>query len=274
LAVTEAPITARVNAERLMLLSWGRAILLQLAHPLVAAGVADHSSFQAGTVTAMVRLHETLHAMLSLTFGSDADREATLARINGIHKRVNGTLREAAGVFGAGTPYSAEDPALLTWVYGTLLDSALLVYDRLIEPLSDVERDRYCVEAVPVIRGLGVRDGEPRSSAELREYMARMYASGEIAVSGQARELGIALLQPSRAWALTPALRVNRLFTIGLLPPAIRSQYSFDWTDRDQRALDRWTRVLRRMRPWVPNRVALWRAARSRGSHRDHVFAR
>ena len=265
--MTQIAISARVNAERLMLLSWGRAILLQLAHPLVAAGVADHSSFRQGTLTAVVRLHQTLHAMLSLTFGSEADRDAAFANINGIHKRVNGTLREGAGVFPAGTPYSAEDPALLTWVYGTLLDSALLVYDMLIEPLSDRERDRYCVEAVPVIRGLGVSDGEPRSWAQLGEYMSRMYGSGEIAVSGQARELASALLRPSRAWAAAPALRLNRLFTVGLLPPRIREQYAFTWTARDQQALERWTRVLRRTRPWVPQQLALWRAARSRDSY-------
>ena len=52
-----------------MLLGWSRAILLQLAHPLIAAGVAEHSSFRAGAFTAIVRLHETIRSMLALTFG-------------------------------------------------------------------------------------------------------------------------------------------------------------------------------------------------------------
>jgi len=260
--VTAPTISTRINAERLMLLCWGRAILLQMAHPLVAAGIADHSSFREGKVTAVVRLHETVRAMLSLTFGSAAERDATLSRINGIHRRVNGTLRERAGPFDAGMTYSAEDPALLLWVHGTLLESAFLVYERLFVPLSEAERDAYCMEAVPVVRGLGVVDGEPRSSADLSRYMARMYASGQITVSQQARELGAALLAPPLAWAVAPATRVNRLFTVGLLPASIREQYGFPWTAADGRALDRWTRFLHRARPCLPAPVALWREAR------------
>jgi uncharacterized protein (DUF2236 family) len=260
----DAPISARINGERLMLLSWGRAILLQLAHPLVAAGVAEHSSFREGKLTAVTRLHATLRSMLSLTFGTAAQRDATFARINDIHRRVNGTLREATGTFAAGTPYSAEDPALLLWVYGTLLDSALLVYDRLIEPLSEDERDRYCTDGVPVVRGLGVEHGEPRSSSDLARYMTDMYGSGSIAVGGQARELAAALLAPPLAWTAAPATRVNRLFTVGLLPRHIREQYGFSWTTRDERSLEWWTHTLRRVRPWLPDTFALWREARRR----------
>ena len=262
MTVSAPTISARINAERLLLLCWGRAILLQFAHPLVAAGVADHSSFRDGKLTAVVRLHETIRAMLSLTFGTDAARDATLSRINGIHRRVNGTLREGAGRFAAGTAYSAEDPALLLWVHGTLLESAFLVYERLIAPLPVAERDQYCVEAVPVVRGLGVVEGEPQSWAALNDYMRGMYGSDRIAIGGPARELAAALLAPPLAWAVAPATRVNRLFTIGLLPPHIRDQYGFTWTTRDQHALEWWTRVLRRARPWLPNRVTLWPEAR------------
>src|SRR5687767_3094336 len=153
-----------------MLLAWARAILLQLAHPLVAAGVAEHSTFRGGPLTAASRLHHTVRAMLSLTFGSEAARQATLAHINGIHRRVNGTLDENVGVFTAGTPYSAEDPELLLWVHATLLESIPLVYDRLVAPLSEAERDRYCIEAIPTLRALGVPGGEPHTWLGTRAY--------------------------------------------------------------------------------------------------------
>ena len=61
-----------------MLLGWSRAILLQLAHPLVAAGVAEHSTFRGGPLTAVARLHHTVRAMLALTFGDAPARERTL----------------------------------------------------------------------------------------------------------------------------------------------------------------------------------------------------
>ena len=118
------PIVAqRINAERLVLLGWTRAILLQLAHPLIAAGVYDHSSFRAAPFAAASRLHATIRAMLTLSFGTDAEREHALHGIRTIHTRVNGHLRHAVGVFPAGARYSAEDPALVLWVHLTLIES-------------------------------------------------------------------------------------------------------------------------------------------------------
>src|SRR5919108_1604147 len=96
-------ISVRVNAERLVLLGWTRAILLQLAHPLIAAGVYDHSSFRATPWAAASRLHSTIRAMLALSFGTDAEREHALHGIRAIHTRVHGHLTETVGVFPAGT---------------------------------------------------------------------------------------------------------------------------------------------------------------------------
>src|SRR5437868_6215290 len=143
-------VSRRINAERLVILGWVRAILLQLAHPLIAAGVAEHSTFRAGTPAALGRLHQTIGAMLALTFGDEPARETALEAIRSIHRRVHGALRTACGPFPAGTPYSAEDPALLLWVHATLIDSIVRVYDRLVMPLTDADRDAYCADAVDV----------------------------------------------------------------------------------------------------------------------------
>src|SRR5918994_3653424 len=102
----ERLVSRRVNAERIVVLSWSRAILLQLAHPLVAAGVAEHSSFRHGRLTAARRLHQTIRAMLALTFGDDGARTHALEGIRGIHRRVHGRLHAAVGFFPAGAPYS------------------------------------------------------------------------------------------------------------------------------------------------------------------------
>jgi uncharacterized protein (DUF2236 family) len=255
-------IAERVNAERLALLGWSRAILLQLAHPLVAAGVADHSTFREGRLMAARRLHHTVGSMLSLTFGSEAERAATLELINGIHRRVNGVLREDTGVFRAGTRYSAEDPALLLWVHATLIDSMLLVYARLVAPVTDAERDEYCREAAPLVRALGASDGVPETFDDVQRYLARMYASGEIVVSREARDLAGAVIEPPLSWIVAPARKINRSVTLGLLPPHVRAQYGFPWIDDDDRAFERWMRVLRRARRATPKWIALWAAAR------------
>src|SRR5215471_18950789 len=85
-------ITWKVNREIIVVAGWGRAILLQLAHPLVAAGVADHSSFRGSLMTGFRRFSSTVRAMLSLTFGSAEEAVDAAAGINCIHDRVFGRL--------------------------------------------------------------------------------------------------------------------------------------------------------------------------------------
>jgi uncharacterized protein (DUF2236 family) len=242
-----------------MLLGWSRAILLQLAHPLVAAGVADHSSFRDGGLAAARRLHLTVKAMLGLTFGDRSGRAAALDGILAIHRRVHGHIPAAAGRFAAGTPYSAEDPDLVLWVHATLLDSIPPIYDRLVRPVTASERDAYCAEAAAVAVDLGARAHEvPRTWNDLRAYLDRMYASGSIAVSAQARELASAVLEPPFAPFVAPVAWANRLVTVGLLPGRIRAEYGFVWTDAQQRALARLTSTLRLLRRMTPAAIALW----------------
>jgi uncharacterized protein (DUF2236 family) len=259
---TDAPVASRLNAERVVLLGWSRAILLQFAHPLVAAGVSEHSAFREGRLSAAARLHHTVGSMLSLTFGSEADREATLALINGIHRRVNGGLREDVGIFRAGTSYSAEDPALLHWVHATLMESIPLVYERIVAPLTDEERDAYCREAAQLPQLLGAPEPGPGTWRELKAYLAMMYESGAIAVGPQAMELARAVLAPPFARLVAPAAYLNRIVSVGLLPAHIREQYGFSWTARDERALGRSLRLLRTVRRVIPDRLALWAEAR------------
>jgi len=69
--VVAGGVAWRIHRERVLLAGWGRAILLQLAHPTVARGVAEHSGFTAERWGRLRRLHRTLSAMLALTFGSE-----------------------------------------------------------------------------------------------------------------------------------------------------------------------------------------------------------
>jgi uncharacterized protein (DUF2236 family) len=246
-----------------VLLGWARAILLQLAHPLVAAGVADHSSFRDGGLAAARRLHLTVKAMLGLTFGGERGRAAALDGILAIHRRVHGHLPAAAGRFAAGTPYSAEDPDLVLWVHATLLDSIPLIYDRVVRPVTAAERDAYCAEAAGVAIDLGARETDvPRTFDGLRTYLDRMYASGSIAVSAQARELASAVLAPPFAPVVAPAAWINRLVTVGLLPDRIRTEYGFRWTAADERAFAGAIALVRAVRRITPGALALWPAAK------------
>lgn len=261
-AVESRVVTRRVNAERLVLLSWARAMLLQFAHPLIAAGVYEHSTFRMTPIAAVRRLHGTVRAMLSLTFGEPEERQRTIERIRAIHRRVRGELPEAVGRFPAGTPYRAEDPALVLWVHVTLIDSVPIFYELLVGPLDDAEHDAYCEEAAAVAIALGaIPDQVPRSRAQVRAHVQRVLDSDDIAVGPQARELAAAVLAPFGVLA-APAARVNRLLTVATLPPSVRAQYGLTWTPRKARALELAVPSLRWLRRVAPNSVATWRAAR------------
>ena len=259
-------VNERVNAERLVVLGWGRAILLQLAHPLVAAGVADHSTFRSGPFARVRRLHATIGAMRALTFGTAPEVTDAVNGINAIHDRVHGTLHETVGPFPAGTPYSAHDPDLLRWVDATLRDSLPRAYALFVAPLSSDERDRYCAEGDEVMERLGIPvRSRPATEAALQAYMRQMIEGGTIAVGRTARELGREVVAPPFWRLLWPAGRINRLATIGLLPPGIREAYGLPWTGDDQRALDGWARRIRRWRRHAPDALALWPGSREQG---------
>jgi uncharacterized protein (DUF2236 family) len=262
-AQSRSSISWRINAERMVLLGWGRAILLQLAHPLVAAGVFDHSGFRGTPYAAASRLFHTVHAMLALTFGDEPARERTLEAIRVIHRRVNGVLPHATGPYPSGTRYSAEDPALVLWVHATLLESVILVYERLVAPLTAAERDEYCAEAFPIAVALAARENDvPRTWSDLRAYIDRMYTSEAIVVGTQGRELAQAVLSPSGGWLVAPATWVNRMITVGMLPPQVREQYALTWTPRHERTLTRLASTLRLTRRVLPDAIGLWPAAR------------
>jgi uncharacterized protein (DUF2236 family) len=242
-----------VTREVVVIAGWGRAILLQLAHPLVGRGVAEHSSFRGGLRSGVARLSSTVGAMLALSFGTDDEAIDAAAAINAIHDRVSGS------------GYSAHDPELLRWVHATLLDSTPAIYERLVRPLSPADKDRYYAEAAVMEPLLGIPDGFlPRNSAQLDTYMRQMLDSGGIAVSDRSRMLGRAILFPPGWRFLWPVFRPLQLITIGLLPGRIREEYGFAWTPHDARALARWTVALRLLHRVLPRVVREWPASRRR----------
>lgn len=251
----------------LLLLAWGPAILLQLAHPLVAQGIADHSAVLKERRGRWRRFNHTVNAMLGLCFGTEEEARAILARINKIHDRVHGRLSQAVGIFPAGTPYSAHDPALLAWVHATLLDMNVRVYELYVAPLAAGEADRYCAEASAIEEPFGIPHGLlPRTGGALRRYLDGMLASGELAVGDVARELAMAVLHPPRPWVAEPALAFVRLVTAGLLPPAVRGEYGLSWEPRHEKVLRLSARLIRAALPFVPPVVRYWPAARRRAS--------
>jgi uncharacterized protein (DUF2236 family) len=256
-------ITWAIAGERLALLAWPRAVLLQLAHPLVAAGVAQHSGFRSSPLAPFVRLHATVATMRQLTFGSDEEAAAAVQRILGIHDRVNGTLHAATGAHAGGTPYSAHDPALLLWVHATLLDSHVRILEPILRPFTPEERDCYCREAAPFAVMLGAApDDVPRTWQQLQDFISAEIESGRLTVGADARALAPAIMRPPFGRLVWPLQYAGELVTVGSLPPAIRNGYGFTWSAAQERRRQRVLATLGALRAVTPDPLARWPEAR------------
>src|SRR5882724_8581737 len=121
-------MTWRVDREIAVLLAAGpRALLLQVAHPKVAAAVAEHSRYRSDPLG---RLRDTLDAIYSFAFADTSRATQVVRSVNRLHEHVIGRAPD-------GQAYAALDPHLLLWVYATLIDSSVLAYETFVGPLSD-----------------------------------------------------------------------------------------------------------------------------------------
>jgi uncharacterized protein (DUF2236 family) len=243
----------RVNRETSLLLGGGRALLLQIAHPLVAAGVADHSRFERAPLQ---RLWRTLDLTLTMVFGSAADALAAVRQIERVHAAVNGVLAEDVGPFRRGTRYDANDPALLFWVHATLVDSGLHAYERFVARLSPAERHALYQESMISARLFGIPPQFiPPTWDDFRTYMREMLSGPTLAVGPAGRAIAAALLSPPLPFGLRQVAGATRIFTLGLLPAPIRQRYGYTWTKAHEQALRALTAAIRTGLPVLPKIV-------------------
>jgi uncharacterized protein (DUF2236 family) len=240
----------RVNREVALLLGGGRALLLQIAHPLVAAGVAEHSQFERAPLE---RLWRTLDLTLTTVFASAADALAAVRQVERVHRQVHGVLAEDAGPFRRGTRYAANDPALLFWVHATLVDSALLAYERFVGRLSAAERAALYRESTIAARLFGIPSATiPATLPEFRAYMRGMLNGPTLAVGPRSRAIAAALLNPPLPFGVRQIVGSTRLFTVGLLPAPIRHRYGYAWTRTQAGALRALSAAIRAGLPVLP----------------------
>jgi uncharacterized protein (DUF2236 family) len=209
----------RVSGEVILLLGGGRALLMQLAHPQVAAGVADHSGFDQDPFG---RLRRTLEATYTIVFGTRDEADLVARQLWAVHEHVTGP------------DYRANDPELLMWVHATLVDTALRVHARFLRPLNGRDAERYYQDSIVVAEVLGVpRELQPPDLVAFQRYMRDMV--GTLRVSDTARELADAVLHPRLPFVAEPGMALARELTAGLLPRPLRQQFGLDW-DRNRKA--------------------------------------
>ncbi len=242
----------------LLLAAGPRALLLQVAHPLVAEGVDQHSDFRADP---WARLQGTLASFLRIVYGSTAAARAEIRRLNGLHRTISGPVRDAAARERHGAGYTARDPELALWVHATLVDSTILAFDRWVAPYPRAARARFYEETRPIGRALGIPPSLlPRDLDAFEAYLdLTLAAEGPIHPTDTARGLARTILSPplgpvipALGWVPPPLYAWTLWPAVGLLPERVRNEYGLAW-GAPQRAVSAWlVATWRAWRPAIP----------------------
>jgi len=223
---TESSVIRRVMRERALALSGPRALLMQAAHPLAVAGLLAHSE---ALDDPYIRLARTAEVMNTITFGDRSEAERLTRRVRAMHRAVSGRLPDDAGIYPAGTPYRADDPALLLWILYALVDSSTVVYRTYVGRLTELQRAALWEDYKVIGRLFGLRDADlPDTLADLDAYGHAMLTGHELHVGDWARRRArqIVLEPPVRQLA-RPLVETVNFITIALLPDRIRREYRF-----------------------------------------------
>lgn len=249
-------VTWRIAREPLLLLGGGRALLMQVAHPLVGQGVADHSDYEQRPFG---RLLGTVYWLVRVIFGTTAEAEAASRRVAGVHAHVRGALDAANATprIRPSAPYDASDPALALWVHATIVESMLVAHETFIGRLPDAARDRFVREWASVGALMGVERASLWQTAdELGAYVAQQIASGAVLPVPASFRVAPAVLQPPLPWrGLGLPVALMAFLTTGLLPEPLRRGYRLRWTPIHQCTFVALCALLRAAHPWLPRRL-------------------
>jgi uncharacterized protein (DUF2236 family) len=249
-------VLRRVHEERLVGLLYGqRALCIGALAPLNYIGTSEHSYAR---LTPFRRLAHTGQAFEQIYFGSRAEADHVLARVRRLHEGVKGELLEDAGVFQAGTPYSALDPELMLWTVAVIADSAQLFYELFVGRLSDSEREALWQDYVRFAELFGMpREAAPASYEEYRAYWHGKLASREMFLTEEARYVGYvtAFEIPFRRID-QPAKRVHDLIMLGSLPPRVRELYGLRYGRAEAAAYTLAVQAVRSGRRLAPSILA------------------
>ena len=253
LAIAPGSVTWRYASDARAMLGAGAALLLQVAHPTVAAGVREHSDFERDP---WGRLLRTLDFVNLLIYGGPDAAARTGRAVREMHKTIKGTAPD-------GRRYHALEPEAYAWVHATLAEVIVRSHRLFGRRLSPPELEVFYGEWRDVGRLLGVRERDlPGDWAGFRAYIDRMvderledndvvHAVLRSLDSPQAPPIGAL---PDGAWRVLalPASRVMHLATVGLLPRALRDKLGLEWSGRERLELKMVGAVTRRATPVMP----------------------
>jgi uncharacterized protein (DUF2236 family) len=271
----EAPLDADTIAfdvvgDLRLSLVLGSGLLLQVMHPIVGAGVAQHSVYKENP---WKRLSTSLFPILGAVYdGHDAKELGE--RIRAAHENIK-------GVDNQGRKYHAMDPDAYAWVHATIFESVVTMQRLFRQPLSADEESRFYHEwrYVGMTYGLRPRD-MPADLQAFKAYYEDVLAN-RLEDSDTAHDV-IEVMNKipaptawpfgSTAWMLTamPISYVHQTIAFGTLPPSARELLGIEWTKADQAKFDLYAAIVRTGWKIVPRRFSYFPRA-AKGFRREEA---
>jgi uncharacterized protein (DUF2236 family) len=252
-------ITWEIWREPVLLLAGVPAVLMQVAHPAIGTGVARLSNFREDILG---RARATFSSLYQLVFGDLSEAQKASRRLHLVHRRVRGVIEEPGGPLN-GKPYRANQQELLRWVGGTVAMFGRDVFECLIRPLGEDEKDRWYREFLIASASSGVRpDLLPARRTDYERWYAEQMENPDLWVGPLAKEIADAIFN-------SPVTRgpFDEMLAAGLLPPKWREAYGLRWGTVEQagfRTAIAGLRAGHRISPGRSRYVVAWHQAQLR----------
>ena len=253
LAPHPGTVAWRRASDARLLLAAGYALLLQVSHPTVGAGVSEHSQFRRDP---WGRLLRTLDYTYTMVYGGPRAAAEMGASIRRLHRRIRGVTPD-------GRSYHALEPRAYAWVHATLAEAIVRAHDRFARPLSLAERELLWSEWRALGRLLGIRERDlPAGWGPFRAYFSEVVAH-ELRPTAAVDEVLGALAHPAppaaqalwaAGWGLArlPLAHVLKLTSVGLLEPELRCRFGLGWSSAQELELRALSAALRSLTPVMP----------------------
>jgi len=231
----------------------GTALVLQVAHPTVAAGVGEHSTYKRDP---WGRLLRSLDYVNLLVYGEPRVAARVGRRLREMHQKINGVAPD-------GTRYHALEREAFAWVHASTIDTLVRSHAAFGTPMGGDELEELWADWVAVGRLLGIRPGDlPATWAEYGSYLDALIDDrlGDSAVLRDVLEtLGAQATPPPSLpgplWTVLqlPAMRTLHVASVGLLPERLRTKLDLPWSLRDQVDFRLLSVALRAATPVMPS---------------------
>lgn len=235
-------ITWRINRESALFLGAGRAALLQLAHPWVATALDQHSSLLSKPIA---RFHSTFRVVFTMIFGTAPQAFRAARSLYQTHTRITGQLPTDVAGYAAGSRYEALQMPALTWVYATLIESAIIAYECVLPRLTPTDREAYYRESKIMAGLFGIApDTLPPDWTSFQAYIRQMLESQELGVSDRSRIMAHRILTGAGSWVPIP--RWYQSLTTEILPSRFRTEFGLSFGEARMASAER-------ARRWLPH---------------------